>query len=497
MTLMSFGAAVALHASKRPRDVALSCGDEYLTWQELDARTNMRARWFSKLGVRPDDLVTTVMPNSIEYFEVCIAIWKLGATPQPISVQLSKRERDEVLTLADPSLIVGLDPGEAGERKSVPFGSDVPEGLSFDPLPDQVSKRWKAPTSGGSTGRPKLVLATQPALIDPDEGMTELGLRPTARQLLVAPLHHNAPFVVAMRGLLSGGQVTIVPRFDPSETLEKLEKAQVNWVMLVPTMMHRIIRLESKERNRDFSSLEAVFHVGGPCAPWLKRAWIDWLGPERIFELYGGTEAQATTIITGSEWLEHPGSVGHPGKRQLSSGTPSALVNTIEVMGPNLEPIERGEVGDIWMRIDQASPTYEYVGAEPLRVGEWESIGDLGWFDEGGYLYISDRRSDMIVSGGANVYPAEVEAQLLEHPAVDACVVIGLPDEDLGYRVHALVQMSDDTTESELRAFLGERLARYKIPRTFEWVNDVPRDAAGKIRRRTLVEARLDMSTGL
>jgi bile acid-coenzyme A ligase len=166
-------------------------------------------------------------------------------------------------------------------------------------------------------------------------------------------------------------------------------------------------------------------------------------------------------------------------------------------MGPNLEPIERGEVGDIWMRIDQASPTYEYVGAEPLRVGEWESIGDLGWFDEGGYLYISDRRSDMIVSGGANVYPAEVEAQLLEHPAVDACVVIGLPDEDLGYRVHALVQMSDDTTESELRAFLGERLARYKIPRTFEWVNDVPRDAAGKIRRRTLVEARLDMRTGL
>ncbi len=436
------------------------------------------------------------MPNSIEYFEVCIAIWKLGATPQPISIQLSKRERDEVLALADPPLIVGLDASESGERRTVAFGSDVPEGFSSSPLSEVVSKRWKAPTSGGSTGRPKLVLSTEPALIDPTEGLVELGLRPRANQLLVAPLHHNAPFVVAMRGLLSGGHVTVHARFNPSATLEALEKDRVNWVMLVPTMMHRIIRLESEERQRDLSSLEAVFHVGGPCAPWLKRAWIDWLGPERIFELYGGTEAQATTIITGKEWLEHPGSVGHPGKRELKSGTAKSRTSAIEVMGPNLEPLERGEVGDIWMRIDPEAPTYEYVGAEPHRIGEWESIGDLGWLDEEGYLFISDRRSDMIVSGGANVYPAEVEAQLLEHPAVEACVVIGLPDEDLGNRVHALVQVSRDTTVADLRQFLGERLAMYKIPRTFEWVESVPRDLAGKIRRRALVEARLGLSKG-
>jgi bile acid-coenzyme A ligase len=493
MPLVSFAAAVGLHASERPGEVALLSGDDVVTWRELDERTNRRARWFSELGVRANDLVTIVMPNSIEYFEVCIAIWKLGATPQPISIQLSQRERDEVLALAKPALVVRLDSSDSGDLRTVSFGSAVPEGFSSEPLPDVISKSWKAPTSGGSTGRPKLVLSTEPGLIDPRIGLPELGLRPNARQLLVAPLHHNAPFVVAMRGLLSGGRVTIHSRFDPSATLETLERDRVNWVMLVPTMMHRIIRLQTEERERDFSSLEAVFHVGGPCAPWLKKAWIDWLGPEKIFELYGGTEAQATTIITGQEWLEHPGSVGNPGKRQLNFGGSKATVNAIEVMGPNLERLPSGEVGDIWMHIDPAAPTYEYLGAEPNRIGEWESIGDLGWVDDDGYLYISDRRSDMIVSGGANVYPAEVEAQLLEHPNVVACVVIGLPDEDLGSRVHALVQVSQKVTLAELRQFLGERLARYKIPRTFEWVDSVPRDSAGKIRRRALVEERLGM----
>jgi bile acid-coenzyme A ligase len=212
-----------------------------------------------------------------------------------------------------------------------------------------------------------------------------------------------------------------------------------------------------------------------------KEAWIDWLGPDRIYELYAGTEAQAVTVITGTEWLEHRGSVG-----RVTTGE-------IKICDENGADMPVGAEGEVWMRSSRAVPTYRYVGAEPKRLdGGWESLGDHGWFDRDGYLFLGDRVQDMILSGGANIYPAEVEAAIDEHPAVHSCAVIGLPSEEWGNDFHAVVE-ADGTvlTEIDLLEFVAARLARYKLPRTVEFVDRPLRDDAGKIRRSALRAERL------
>jgi bile acid-coenzyme A ligase len=231
----------------------------------------------------------------------------------------------------------------------------------------------------------------------------------------------------------------------------------------------------------DLSSLRTAWHLAEPCPPWLKEAWIRWLGPERIVELYAGTEAQVATVITGQEWLEHPGSVGRP------------LGGEIMICDADGNEVPPGTEGEVWLRNGAGRTTYRYVGAEARRrEGGWESLGDCGRVDEDGYLYLGDRLQDMILSGGANVYPAEVEATLAEHPAVRSSCVIGLPDEDKGNRIHAIVEADPAAvTEAELIAFVGERLARYKVPRTVELVDRALRDDAGKVRRSELRRQRL------
>jgi bile acid-coenzyme A ligase len=220
-------------------------------------------------------------------------------------------------------------------------------------------------------------------------------------------------------------------------------------------------------------------HMAAPCPPYLKQAWIDWLGPERIMELYAGTEAQAATFINGVEWLEHRGSVGKP------------LIGRMQICDADGNPLPPGEVGEVWLRSD-AGPTYKYIGAEArAREDGWESLGDLGWMDEDGYLYLADRLTDMVLVGGSNVYPAEVEAALDEHPAVMSSCVIGLPDDDLGNRLHALVQLSDEVSDADLATWCGERLTKYKVPKTFERVDEPLRDDAAKVRRSQLRAERM------
>jgi bile acid-coenzyme A ligase len=247
---------------------------------------------------------------------------------------------------------------------------------------------------------------------------------------------------------------------------------------MVPTMMKRVLRLDDEVRfNYDLSSLRVVWHLAEPCPQWLKQAWIDWLGPERIVELYAGTEAQAVTIITGAEWLEHRGSVG-----RVDQGE-------IKVCDPDGNELPAGEQGEVWMRpTNRDTPTYVYLGAEAKQLdGGWESLGDLGWFDEDGYLYLGDRLADMILTGGSNVYPAEVESALQEHPDVKSVVVIGLPDDDRGSSVHAIVEADPNVLSTEdLLTFATERLAKYKLPRSIEYVDEPLRDDAGKVRRNAL-----------
>jgi bile acid-coenzyme A ligase len=273
-----------------------------------------------------------------------------------------------------------------------------------------------------------------------------------------------------------------MPRFDAEATLAWIERFRIDYAILVPTMMNRIWRLGAEARSRyDLSSLRIVLHLGAPCPEWLKQNWIDWLGPERIHELYGGTESLGNTWITGTEWLSHRGSVGKM--------MPGAELRILDERGDEVAP---GVIGEVYLRPTASSgAAYSYIGAEARSRDGWESLGDMGRVDEEGYLYLTDRRTDMIVTGGANVYPAEVEAALEAHPSVSSSAVIGLPDDDLGQRVHAIVQCRDDVDEDALRAHLAEHLVRYKIPRSIEYVETPLRDEAGKVRRSALREERI------
>jgi bile acid-coenzyme A ligase len=295
------------------------------------------------------------------------------------------------------------------------------------------------------------------------------------------PLYHNGPFIWATSSLLAGAHVVLLGRFDAATTLRRIAEHRADMVYLVPTMMLRIWRLPQEERlAHDLSSLSVVWHLGAPCPAWLKRDWIDWLGPETIWELYAGTEGQAATIIRGDEWLKHEGSVGR------------AAIGEICIVGPGGERLALGEVGEIYLRPGESTPAgYRYVGASARTLGDgWESLGDMGWVDEDGYLYITDRRDDMVLVGGANVYPAEIEAALEEHPQVRSCAVIGLPDDETGHRLHAIVQTEGSVAPDDLDAHLRDRLVTYKLPRTFEFVDEPVRDDAGKVRRSALRDAR-------
>jgi bile acid-coenzyme A ligase len=475
MALISFSARLRELAEADPDRAALTCGPDTLTRAELLAHGEHLAVHLAGLGVREGDMVTVAVPNSIDWFIAYLGIWRLGAIPQPISARLPQREVDALLELANPSAVVGLDADAAGGRAHVPMGFRAPV-ADASHLPDLVSRAWKAPTSGGSTGRPKLIVSGDPALFD-TEAPPALALGRDGCIVMPGPLYHNGPAVWSCQALLNGNHVVVMPRFDAEGTLALIEQHRATVLYMVPTMMKRIWRLpEGARLGYDVSSLRVVWHLAEPCPEWLKQCWIDWLGAERIYELYAGTEAQTATIINGVDWLAHRGSVGRP------------LEGTVKITDDGGNEVPVGVQGEVWMRNPRDTPTYHYVGAEARTLdGGWESLGDMGRLDDDGYLYLGDRAADMILSGGANIYPAEVEAALQEHEGVHSCAVIGLPDDDKGNSIHAIIEADPDSVDlDELRTFLGERLVTYKVPRTFEFV-DVPlRDDAGKVRRSAL-----------
>jgi bile acid-coenzyme A ligase len=480
--MISLGAALALMARQQPDAPAIICGDDAVSWQALDRRTNRLARALAAHGVAEGRFVTIALPNSIGFVEACYAAWKLGAIPQPISWRLPKAELDGVVDLADPPLVIGLD-----DLKPERPRFDIPELLAGSedesPLPDRISPAWKAPTSGGSTGRPKLIVSGSPAVVNlPQIAYWRLG--PDDVALMPGPLYHNGPFSSAMLALTIGATLVLMPRFDAEAVLREIDRHRATWVYLVPTMMSRIWRLPPEIRARyAMRSLKTVWHLAAPCPPWLKEAWIDWLGGEVIWELYAGTEAQASTVITGTEWLGHRGSVGRvaTGQMKILDGTGREL--------------PAGTTGEIYMKpLADAPMTYRYIGAEARMIGDWESLGDIGWFDAEGYLYLADRRTDMILVGGSNVYPAEIEAALEEHPLVQSSAVVGLPDEDLGNRIHAIIQARPGLDLEDLHRHLAERLVTYKRPRSVEIVAEPLRDDAGKVRRSQLRAERIGAS---
>lgn len=483
MPTVSFPRHLGDLAAAAPDRASITDEQRTITRSELIREAGHLAQALTEQGVTADRFVTIALPNGIPFLRAMVACWQVGAIPQPVSSRLPSRELESIIDLADPAVVVGVDPDHYPEHGSIPIDWEPPAGEPAE-LPDIVSPSWKAPTSGGSTGQPKLIVHGEPAALDPEE-RPRLVIRRDGCLVMPGPLYHNGPLSWSVLTLLAGGHVVVTERFDAGRTLSLIDEHRADMVYLVPTMMRRIWRLGPDELDRyDLSSLRAVWHLAEPCPAWLKEAWIDWLGPERIWELYAGTENQASTVIRGDEWLEHRGSVGRVSVGELS------------IRDEHGDEVPPGTTGEVYLRRSapgESVPTYRYLGAQPKTLdGGWESLGDMGSLDADGFLYLADRASDMILTGGANIYPAEIEAALDEHPMVESSAVIGLPDDDLGNVAHAIVQADPAEVSVELlRAHLAERLVRYKIPRTFEFCDTPLRDDAGKVRRSALRAARL------
>lgn len=472
------GATLSRLAAEDPDRPAVTCDGRTLTRGQLEAVTNRLARAYAELGVAQGDYVTIALPNSIEWVQAVAATWKLGAVPQPLSARLPDAEYAGLLDLVPRALLVGrADP--RGVVASVPGDFSPRADLSDAALPEAVSPTLKSMASGGSTGRPKLIEAGGDSRFQGDLVAAMMGNLPTDTQLVSVPLSHNTGFTSATIALATGQHLVLMPRFDPESFLRLITEHRVNYLATVPTIMQRLLPVYRAEPDSfDLSSVRRWWHLAAPCPPTVKEAWIEILGPEAVWELYGGTELQALTFISGTEWLTHRGSVG-----RVVSGEMKVLDDD----GADCPP---GVVGEIYMRPRPGSqPTYRYIGStaksRPDALGAWDSLGDLGWFDDEGYLYLADRRVDMFTVGGRNVYPAEIENALSEHPAVLSCLVVGVPHTDLGQVPHALVHASaeHDLDDKAVAAFVAERLSDYKVPRSVEFVDTPLRDDAGKARR--------------
>ncbi len=473
----SFGSILAHYArGALAHELAVVYGDTNLSWAELHDRSSRRAAQLLGLGVKPDDFVAVAMPNVAAFHEVVFAIWKAGATPCVVSARLPETELRDILALASPRVLFGQLPYEIDGVVQLDPSRSPPE-AAFE-LPDLSARCWKAVASGGSTGRPKLIVDHAPSRFGEPLRATArlLGIPEGGTLINPGPLYHNAALLFTTLALLSGSRVVGTPRFDAEETLRLIEAYRGEWVGLVPTMMHRIWSLPETTRARyDLSSLRSVWHLAAACPAWLKRCWIDWLGPERVWELYAGTETPGT-VISGDEWLSKPGSVGR------------VPTETLDIRRPDTSRCRPGEVGEIFFA-PESLERFHYVGAPaPTSIDGRFSLGDLGYVDEDGYLFLADRRADLILRGGANVYPAEVEAVLDQHPSVASSLVIGLPDDEYGQRVHALLQLGGEPAPDlrEVDAFVRGRLSGYKCPESYEIIASALRDDAGKARRSAI-----------
>ncbi|MEX0581055.1 MAG: AMP-binding protein [Mycobacterium sp.] len=463
-------------AAEAPDAPAVTHNGRTLTRGQLESTTNRLARGYAELGVRHGDYVTIALPNSIEWVQAVVAVWKLGAIPQPLSARLPDAEYADLLDLRERALLVGR-PDPRGVVRAVPGDFD-PGDVSDAPLPEVVSPSLKSMASGGSTGRPKLIEAGGDGRFQGTLVAALMGNLATDTQLVSVPLSHNTGFTSATMALSTGQHLVVMSRFDPTEFLHLITEYRVNYLATVPTIMQRLLPIyRAAPDDFDLSSVRRWWHLAAPCPPTVKEAWIEILGPEVVWELYGGTELQALTFISGTEWLSHRGSVG-----RVVSGE----MRVLDDAGGQCPP---GVIGEIYLRPRPgSSPTYRYVGSTAKSRDGWDSLGDLGWFDEEGYLYLADRRVDMFTVGGRNVYPAEIENALSEHPAVLSCLVVGVPHEDLGQVPHVLVQAQAAGADGALdelgvTAFVAQRLAAYKVPRSVEFVDTPLRDDAGKARR--------------
>jgi bile acid-coenzyme A ligase len=486
---VSFGRRLSALAEERGEETAVVFAaangtEEPLSWSTLDRRANQMAHRLADENVMPGDVVVVGLGNSLEHLFCTFGAWKLGASVLPLRSELPAWERGRVLDVASAQVVIGDWQGAAPGTISLADVRATTALKDAAPEEDHAPPHSRLLATSGSTGTPKIIVTPARGVYQGDAGGSSALVAPGARVLVTSPLYHTNGFAFCYPVLLTGSPIVLMERFDAARAVDLIESHHVQMTVLVPTMLQRIARLEGI-KARDLSSLERVVYGGASLPEWVARTWLELIAPERFLFVYGGSEGLGLAMCSGREWLEHPGTTGRP----LDCDT-VILDAEAQVLGP-------GEVGEIWMRLHSDDEPFRYVGIDTPapQFGGYRTFGDMGWLDDDGYLYIADRRQDMIVTGGVNVFPAEVEAVLTEHPAVDDVVVIGLPDPEWGHRVHAIVQPSDATLPpsiEELRAHCKARVSGPKVPKTFEVVARLPRTAAGKINRSRLVDERFE-----
>lgn len=482
----TFGEALGHYAAEAPDEAVVVFLDETakvstLSRSALDRWSNQLAHALIDAGVEPGHLVPIVLPTSIEHIVAMAAIFKAGGTPMPVNDRLPPAEQQALLALAKPRCqivdtpLTDTDISPARHRLAA-YAEHPPE--------RRVSCPVKALSSGGSTGRPKLIISEGEMLLPNGHHPSGPVLRLGQSDLLYSPgpLYHNGPFNFSLIQLAQGGRIMLNARFQADQALKFIVEQRPTVLNLVPTMMQRMLR-SPIWTEVDLSFLKCIWHLAAPCPAWAKLGFIDKLGGEKVLELWAATEATGLTIIDGNEWLTHRGSVGR------------GVATEFRILDESGQSQPPGQVGEIYSRFGGQRAGYRYLGADRLKATEdgFESVGDLGWIDEEGYLYLADRRTDLIIAGGANIFPAEVEAVISQHPSVRDVAVIGLKDEDLGRKVHAIIEPANGDAAidaAEMAEWCADKLVRYKVPRSFEWVDKLPRNEAGKIRRQALRDAR-------
>ncbi len=485
---VSYGQCLTDVARARPDDadlivVARDGTERAVTWRELETRANQIARSFKTHRVGKNDVVLIALPNCLDHILATLATWKLGATVLPARHDLPQWEMDRLLDIALPVALVSDNHGLSGrssERGVVVTTDDL---ASSGSLPDGeleicVSECVNLIASSGSTGTPKLIVSPRRGVVAHDPEVT-YSHHDAKRILVTSPLYHGNGFNNAAPPLLRGSRSIVMEKFDASLAVRLIERHQIDYTVMVPTMLQRIARLEDV-RPEQLASLKTLIYGGARIPEWLVDRWVELVPPAVFNFAYGSSEGLGAVRMTGLDWAEHRGSTGRP------------VDVTISIRDDEGMQLPVGEVGQIFMRpLDPNRRLFSYIGIPtpaPTADG-FRTIGDLGSLDADGYLYIADRRTDLIVTGGANVFPAEVEAALSEHPGVVDQVVVGVPDDHWGHRVHAIVQPSDSSnppSAEELRAHCKQRLASYKAPKTYELVDRVPRNEAGKLNRTKL-----------
>lgn len=455
--------------------------ESVMTWRSLEIFSNRIAWYLLEQGIKPGKSVVVALPNIPTHIALAFGIWKAGGCYVPVSNRVPRKNLLEICKCVDASIVVTnrWKPDNYHSLSSSELHS-ICDDYPADMPPDILAIPNMANCSGGSTGTTKVIQQNMPAG-ESDEGLkawfSVSGMRFEMKQILAGPLFHGAPHSAAFNGLYCGNTLYMPSCFDAAAIVSLIKKYQIEYVQMVPTLMQRIIRLPDFN-PADLDSLEVLCHTGGVCSADLKRKWFDILPPKKIYEIYAMTECIGMTSIRGDEWLTHPGSVG-----KIHCGD-------IAIRNEEGNDLPIGETGEIFMSWGTNVPNVEYKNTAPLESDEkgFRSVGDIGYVDDEGYLYFIDRRSDMIVTGGENVFAAEIETVLKKHKLVNDAVVVGIPDSEWGHRILAFVESSEPVSDKTLIKFALNYLPPYKIPKSFEHVEQIPRNESGKLVRTQIVE---------